>query len=242
VLAAVRIAALLLWLAFCVPLHLVARAAGSQAWPRRFLRGVIWIIGVRVKVTGSPLGPHTLAIANHSSWVDIPVLGAATGCAFVSKDELKGHPVMHWLCEQNGTVFVDRSDRRAIGEQTAEMLWALQRQQPLTLFPEGTVGNGGRLLPFRPSLLNAFAPPPDGVTVRSVAIDYGSAAPDLGWPSGESGKANFLRMVGRPGTVQVIIKLLPPLPAFADRKRLARAAHDAIADALAPSGIAPAAV
>ena len=237
-----RVAALLLWLGFCVPMHLLSRAFGTSGWARRFLRGVAWIIGARIRCEGLPLGRHSLIIANHTSWVDIPVLGAATGCAFVSKDELKGHPVMHWLCEQNGTVFVDRSDRLGVAGQTAEMVRALGREQPLALFPEGTVGDGGRLLPFRPALLNAFAPPPDKVAVRPVAIDYGAAAPEFGWPNGESGKDNFLRMLSRRGTVVITIHLLPPLPAFEDRKQLARGAHDAIAVALAPSGVAPAAV
>ena len=223
-------------------MHLVARILGTSRWPRRFLQGVSWIIGARLRSDGAALAPHTLIIANHTSWLDIPVLGAATGCAFVSKDELKGHPIMHWLCEQNGTVFVDRSDRLGIAEQTAEMVLALEREQPLALFPEGTVGDGGRLLPFRPPLLSAFAPPPGQVAVRPVAIDYGLAAPEFGWPNGESGKANFFRLLGRPGTVPVTLHLLPALPAFENRKQLARAAHDAIAEALAPSGVAPAAV
>jgi hypothetical protein len=73
-------------------------------------------------------------------------------------------------------------------------------------------------------------------------VDYGPAAPEFGWPQGESGRANFLRMLGRRGTARVTLHLLPELPALEDRKALARAAHDAIAAALAPSGVAPAAV
>ena len=232
----------MLWLAFCVPLHLVSRLLGASGWPRRFLGGVAWIVGARIRADGEPLTAHTLAIANHVSWLDIPILAGATGCAFVAKDDLKGHPVMHWLCEQNGTVFVDRSDKRGIAEQTAAMQEALTAPRPLTLFPEGTVGDGGRLLPFRPPLLSAFAPPPEHVTIRPVAIDYGPSAREFGWPDGENGKENFLRMLGRRGTVTVTIHLLPPLPPLADRKQLARAAHDAVAAALAPSGVAPAAV
>jgi hypothetical protein len=75
-----------------------------------------------------------------------------------------------------------------------------------------------------------------------VAIDYGRAAPEFGWPNGESGKQNFLRMMGRPGIVRVKVHLLPPMEPLPDRKQLARAAHDGIARSLAPSGIAPAAV
>jgi 1-acyl-sn-glycerol-3-phosphate acyltransferase len=201
-----------------------------------------WIAGARVRTIGSPVAPHTLLIANHVSWLDIPVMAGATGCAFVAKDELRGHPVMRWLCEQNRTLFVDRSDRRGIAGQTAGMLAALDGKQPLTLFPEGTVGDGGRLLPFRPALLSAFAPGPPGIVIRPLAVDYGPAGREYGWPQGESGQRNFLRLLGRRGTVEVTLHLLPPLPPLADRKQLARAAHDAVAAALAPSGVAPAAV
>ncbi len=227
----------------CAALHLLARSFGRSPWPRRFLAGVARIAGARVRAVGDALGARTLVLANHTSWLDIPVLAGATGCAFVSKAGLQDHPLMHWLCRENGTVFVDRSDRRGIAEQTARMLAALQDPQPLALFPEGTVSDGTKLLPFRPALLSAFAPPPpEGISIRPVAIDYGQAAPEFGWPHGESGKRNFLRMIGRRGTVAVTLHLLPPLPEFQDRKQLARAAHEAVAEALLPSGIGPAAV
>jgi 1-acyl-sn-glycerol-3-phosphate acyltransferase len=236
------VTALLGWLALCVPLHLLSALVGRSPWPRRFLRGVTWLVGARVRTEGQAVGPHTLIIANHVSWLDIPIMSAATGCAFVAKDELQGHPVMHWLCEQNGTVFVDRSDRRGISGQASDMLEALASERPLTLFPEGTVSDGSGLLPFRPPLLSAFAPAPPHVTIRPLAVDYGRSAREFGWTEGETGPQNFLRMLGRRGTVNVTLHLLPPLPPLVDRKQLARAAHDAIAAALAPSGVAPAAV
>lgn len=149
---------------------------------------------------------------------------------------------MHWLCEQNRTIFVDRSDKRGIIEQTEAMLRSLESPTPLALFPEGTVSDGGQLLPFRPPLLSAFAPPPQHMTIRPIAIDYGPNAREFGWPEGESGKANFLRLLGRRGSASVTLHLLPAVSKFHDRKQLARATHDAIAGALAPSGVAPAAV
>ena len=78
----------------------------------------------------------------------------------------------------------------------------------MAVFPEGTVGDGGRLLPFKPSLLSAVAPPPEGVVIRPVAIDYGAAAPVIGWGTGEPGLKNFFRVLGRKGRMPVTIHVL----------------------------------
>ena len=237
-----RIAGLLLIFAFCVPLHLGARVFGPSPWPRRFLKWATWASGADVHCVGTPASRGTLLLANHVSWLDIPALSGATGCAFVSKAEVRGHALLGWLADQNHTIYIDRAARRSIHGQVASLADGLQRHQPLALFPEGTVGDGGRLLPFKPSLLAAVAPPPEGVVIRPVAIDYGPLAPVIGWGTGEPGVANFLRVLGRKGRFPVVIRLLGAIPPDPDRKVLAGASHDAIAAALAPSGMAPARV
>jgi 1-acyl-sn-glycerol-3-phosphate acyltransferase len=164
------------------------------------------------------------------------VLGGTTGCAFVSKDAL-GHPLVHWLADQNQTLYIHRSRRSASADQASAIAAALDSPQPLALFPEGTTGPGDHLLPFRSALLAAVAPAPTGVHVRPVAIDYGPAAPEIGW-HGESGKDNVLRILGRKGALPVTVRLLPPLPPSGDRKLLAHQARDRIAAALAASSSA----
>ncbi len=237
-----RLAGLLLLFALCVVPHLLARLFGRSPWPRRFLKGVNWLAGADVRCEGARASRGTLLLANHVSWLDIPILSGATGCAFVSKSEVRDHWFLGWIADQNETIYIDRTDRRSIHGQVAAITNGLQRPQPLAVFPEGTVGDGGSLLPFKPSLLAAVAPPPEGIVIRPAAIDYGAAAPVIGWGTGEPGVANFLRVLGRKGRMPVVVRLLPAIPPEADRKILARAAHDAVAAALAPSGMAPARV
>ena len=226
------------WLGLCVCCHLIVRGRGNSPWPKRLLRGIAWLAGARVDTAGAHPSGSTLIIANHVSWLDIPIMAGATNCAFVAKDGLREHPLMRWLCEENGTVFVDREDRGSIGEQLGSMAEALRSTKPLTLFPEGTVGEGGKLLPFRSSLLKLAENPPLPIRLQPVAIDYGEAAFEFGWPQGESGKSNFLRLLGRRGTVPVTLHFLPELSPDLNRKELARQAHASIASALAPSGSA----
>lgn len=237
-----RIAGLVLLFAFCAPIHIAARRFGRSRWPCRFLKWVAWTSGADFRCEGAPASRGTLLLANHVSWLDIPILAGATGCAFVSKAEVQDHWFLKWIADQNNTIYIDRGERRLIHGQVASIADGLKRDQPLALFPEGTVGDGGRLLPFKPSLLSAVAPPLEGVVIRPAAIDYGHLAPVIGWGTGEPGMENFLRVLGRKGRFQVVVHLLGAIPPEPDRKVLARLAHDAIAGALAPSGIAPARV
>jgi 1-acyl-sn-glycerol-3-phosphate acyltransferase len=227
-----RLAGLILLFMVCAPIHILVRTFGRSRWPIRFLRWVAWGAGADVRCEGPKASRGTLLVANHVSWLDIPILAGATGCAFVSKAEVKNHWFLRWIADQNNTIYIDRADLRAIHGQVAALTDGLKRYQPLALFPEGTVGDGGRLLPFKPSLLSAVAPPPEGVVIRPAAIDYGSLAPLIGWGTGEPGMANFMRVLGRKGRFPVVVRLLHAIPPDPDRKRLARAAHDAIADAL----------
>jgi 1-acyl-sn-glycerol-3-phosphate acyltransferase len=225
---------LLLLFAICVPLHvatkLLLRASG---WPRRFLGASAWVCGARVRSTGDPVTPHTLLVANHTSWLDILVLAGATGCAFVSKDSL-GHSLVHWMADQNHTLYVRRDDRRGAASQAEGVRAKLHQAQPLAIFPEGTTGPGTHLLPFRAPLFEAVTPPPAEVTVRPVAIDYGTAAPEVGWYE-ESGKDNVLRILSRRGSLPVTVHLLEPLAVMDHRKEVAEAARSAIEAALSSS-------
>lgn len=216
-----------------VPPHLLSKwLLRRSAWPPRFLRHAGLIVGVRPKIVGAPLDAHTLAIANHTSWLDILILGGWTGSAFVSKAELKTTPLLGWIADQNRTLYIDRAARRDSHGQVKRITEALEHHQPLTIFPEGTTGSGRHLLHFRSTLMEAVAPAPPNVSVRPIAVDYGEYADVVGWHSGERGMANFKRVLGHRGTMQVVVRLLHPLPPSDDRKAMARHARQSIAAAL----------
>jgi lyso-ornithine lipid O-acyltransferase len=230
---------LLLLLVTLGSIHIATKfILGRSGWPRRFLAAAAWIVGVRPTLVGGPLDSHTLLISNHVSWLDILILGGTTGSAFVSKDNL-GHGLIHWLADQNHTLYVRRDHRKGSRDQAEAIARAAERDQPIVLFPEGTTGPGDHLLPFRSALLEAAIYASPKVRVRPIAIDYGAAAAEVGW-HGERGKDNVLRILGRRGRLQVTIHLLPPLDRTSDRKALAHAAREAIAQTLASSrGPAP---
>ena len=98
-------------------------------WPPRFLGAAAWIVGARVRSEGAPLRPHSLLICNHTSWLDILIMAGATGCRFVSKDSL-GHGFIHWLADQNATIYVKRSHVKGAKDQALTIAKALEGESP----------------------------------------------------------------------------------------------------------------
>ncbi|WP_375383232.1 lysophospholipid acyltransferase family protein [uncultured Sphingomonas sp.] len=222
-----RLAALAALLIVCVPLHYLWRLCGARSpWPRRFLGLVARIVGARARVVGTPLTDHVVFVSNHLSWIDILLIAGATGSAFVAKAELAGSPLIGWLCRLNDTIFIDRADRMGIAGQVARLRDALATGRPVTVFPEGTTGDGVALLPFKAGMLAALDPPPAGVSVQPVRIDYGAASADLTWTGGEHGVDHARRVLRRRGSFVATLRFLPAFdPAGMGRKVIAAEAR-----------------
>ena len=206
-----RTLGILLGLLICVPLHYLYRVfAYGSPFPMLFLRYTAWIIGARVKIHGTPLRRDVFFIANHVSWVDILALAGATGTAFVAKFELSQVPVIGWLCRLNRTVFVKRENRMGVAQQINALKEALADNWSVTVFPEGTTTDGRSLLPFKSSMLSVLEPPPTGVLVQPVVLDYGDVAEFIGWIGEEGGVNNAMRVMGRKGSFPLRITYLEP--------------------------------
>ncbi len=221
--------------AVCVPFYYLFHMLGiANPWPRAFLGGIAAIAGVEVGVSGPrPMRPVFL-IANHVSWIDIPVLSRVTGSAFIGHDGLAAMPLLKELCAMNRTVFIARHDRASVTEQIEQVRSALADTRALTIFPEGTTSDGTGLLPFKTSLLSAIEPLPAGIDVQPVLLDYGAGAAEIAWIGEEHGLHNFLRILARWQQVRIEVRFLPPLTGvqLRDRKTIAAAARGAMLRAL----------
>lgn len=232
---AIRLAAMLAWLALCVTLHYLWRAVRLRSpWPRVFLGGIAWLAGVEVKVTGERARRGACLLANHVSWIDVPAIAGATGSAFVAHDGLAAVPLLRWLCGMNDTVFVARHDRASVARQVEQVRAAIRDTGALTIFPEGTTSDGTGLLPFKSSLLSALDPLPRGIVVQPLWLDFGSEAVAIAWVGEEPGIENFLRILARARPVRLTLHFLPPLTgdALSNRKTIAAAASRAILEAM----------
>lgn len=233
-LVALRLAAMLALLVACLPLYyLLAPFSTRNPVPRWFLRGIVAIVGVELRVRrygdDRPPTPRAFFLANHVSWIDIPAIAGVTGSAFVAHDGLAQIGPLRWLCQLNDTVFVARHQRRSVADQVAQVRTALHETGALTIFPEGTCSDGSATLPFKSSLLSALED--DLATpVRPIWLDYGAETRAIAWVGDDPGLDNALRILARVHPVALTVHLLAPLAPEdrADRKRMASAARAAI--------------
>ena len=224
---------MLVLMLFCLPFYYLWRLLGLRRfWPRLFLSGIGRIAGIKLSIRGTP-SRNALYLSNHVSWLDIPAIATASGSAFVAHDGLAANPILRWLCQMNDTVFVARYRRSSVSGQAEAIRFALDDVGAITLFPEGTTGDGESLLPFKSALLSAIEPLPEGVAVQPVLLLYREAH-RIAWLGDEPGLDNFKRIVGSLRPVQVTAWFLEPLSgeALHNRKAMAAVAWTAIAERL----------
>lgn len=161
-----------LWLVWLAGNALLAGSpARRDAWRRSLFRtwGRWLLRAVRAELTvvgAAPAAPAML-VANHLSYLDVPVLAACLPPVFVSKAEVADWPLIGRMSRAMGTVFVQRQAKRELPAVNRAIADALERGDAVAVFPEGTSTAGARVAPFRPPLLAEAAE-------RGLAVHYAS--------------------------------------------------------------------
>jgi len=208
------------------------RARLTRGWSRRLLR----LCRVDVEhVGGVPALEHALVVANHVSWLDIFVINALDPCRFVAKAEIRSWPVMGWLAAGAGTVFIARGNRRELRHVFKGLVEVLQQGERVALFPEGTTGLQGAVLPFHANLFEAAIDA--GVPVQPYALSYvdagGALHPSIEYVGDTSFVDSLLRILQGPPVTARLACLAPLESSGAHRRELALAAQEAVSAAVA---------
>ncbi|HYL33575.1 MAG TPA: lysophospholipid acyltransferase family protein [Stellaceae bacterium] len=237
--SALRLARVIAYCALTLPLMpvqavlLALHSPLAKRLPRFYHRLVCRILGITIELHGTPSPARpTLFIANHTSYLDIEILGAAIPGSFVSKADVDGWPLFGWLARLQRTVFIDRK-RRSVTRQRDALSTRLHGGDQLVLFPEGTSGDGQHLLPFKSALFAAVMES-DGagdIAVQPVSVAYlrldgmplgRSYRPLFAWYGDMDLAPHLWTMLGL-GHLSVSVTFHPPVRAadFASRKALA---------------------
>jgi 1-acyl-sn-glycerol-3-phosphate acyltransferase len=227
----------------CVLLPGRAKVVFARVYWATFAR----LIGLRVRVIGrsaanpAPGGRRVVFVANHSSWLDVAVLGGQLDGCFVAKSEVASWPLVATIARLGRSVFVSRR-RGSTGNERDDMRGRLAAGDNLILFPEGTTSDGARVMPFR-SAFFAIAEGERPPLVQPVSVAYDRLA---GLPTGRATRplfawygdmdigSHFWRLAQHRGLRATVLLHAPLDPRqFADRKALSQACWATIADGAA---------
>ena len=214
---------------------------GWTVLPRLLSRAVTFLVGMRVTVEGEPAEGPVLFVANHISWLDIPLLGGCTRAAFIAKKEIEGWGGMGLMARRYRSVFVDRARRHASAAQRDEILERLKAGDSLVLFAEGTSTDGTRVGPFKSALFAVAQALPD-LEVQPVSIAYTHIngipvtrawRPVLGWFGDMELPGHVWRVLSL-GRIRAVVRFHPPLSMreAGSRKALANRCRAAVAAGL----------
>jgi 1-acyl-sn-glycerol-3-phosphate acyltransferase len=231
-----RLALYFAWTLALMPVQWIGLALGCR-WvstlPTFYHRCCCRFLGFRVRTIGWPTTQRpVLFAANHISYTDITILGSLIAGSFIAKSEVSHWPFFGWLARLQRTVFVDRRIR-STATQRDKISQRFAAGDALILFPEGTSGDGNRILPFKTALFGAaaqrgrIAP----VVVQPVSLAYtrldgipiGRAyRPFVAWYGAMDLLSHLWGMIGL-GTVEVVVQFHPPtqLTDCGSRKALA---------------------
>lgn len=113
-----------------------------------------YISGVRITREGAiDKSRPLMLVANHSSYLDIFVLGSLVPISFTPKLEIRSWPIIGFFCVLADCVFIERRPADMQRAQ-AEMSERLKNGKVLALFPEGTTGDGFSVMPFKSGFLS----------------------------------------------------------------------------------------
>jgi 1-acyl-sn-glycerol-3-phosphate acyltransferase len=213
-------------------------AKARQAHIGRWSLGLLHALGVGLVSEGQFRAGANLVVANHISWLDIAAVHAVCPRArFVSKSDVRHWPLLGWLIGAVGTLFIERERKRDAVRVVHQMAESLARGDVVAVFPEGTTGDGRKLLPFHANLLQAAISA--NVPVQPVALRYTEPGLDHSPAVSWLGATTLVHSVWAIACARGLLVRVTALPAratrHADRRALAQTLRAYIDAALAGS-------
>lgn len=245
---------ILFWILVVVQLPLLVcmpRGATSVRYMRFFMRILLHVVGVRIRVNGH-LSSHRplLVVSNHISIFEIATFPVAFGGSFIAKKEMEHWPLVGWVSRKFGVVFVDRRPSHAMDALTQVQETVATVPYPIFLFPEGTTTNGAYVKPFKSTLFNFVEN--SNVVVQPLVMNYrfrdggvisdtdmaehfayfNNSNQDMGPVCSRErsafGQVFHIMMLG--GFLVELTVLPPPPLAGMDRKQIAETLHKIVSD------------
>ncbi len=155
-----RISGLVLFTIFCLFLVILFYPIMPKHYWVYFVKmwahGTLKLVGVKIQANNNNYIEHNaMVVANHISWLDIPILYTQYSVGFVARKELQKWPILGWLIKSGSTIFIDRSRKRDLIHINKTISKQLICGANIGVFPEGRTSSGLEVLPFKSSIFEA---------------------------------------------------------------------------------------
>ncbi len=200
--------------------------------------GLLKVSGAKVIVEGNKLDgyvqPNHMVVANHISWLDIPILYSQYFVNFVGRAETKQWPLLGLVIRMGGTIFINRSKKRDILIANKIIAQKLNEGACIGLFPEGKTSSGRKVLNFKAPILEATIIGKS--TILPIVLEFYRKDGKVAYCVSYAGKINLWQTVTRSLYLNgfiVKIKLLDPVVCsnFTTREELTSYLHKQISQA-----------
>ena len=234
--AVMRLLVLLIYtfLTVCIAIILnrVAPYPIHRAWLRLWYSTILKLLGFSVQVTGKlPEKQGMLIVSNHSSYMDILVIGSLLPVHFTPKSTIRHWPFIAQMVGVSQPIYIDRNDRRAIQIQNQRIATAIAAGKNVVLYPEGTTSNGTCVYPFKTGFFACLEVAASPIPVLPVTITYPSCdgmmltqntPSPIAWYGDMTLMPHLWQLLKRSRTqVHVTVHHPVTLPGFPSRKALA---------------------
>ena len=184
-----------------------------------WMRTVCRIFGLRIERSGT-FGPGArLLVANHISWLDIPLINSMAAVSFVSKAEINDWPVVGLMARSGRTLFHQRGSHDSASGVATIMAERLAQGGRVAIFPEGGIRPGHGVKRFHGRMFAAAIE--TGSPVQPIMLRYlreGGHDPDMTFLPGEHFVSNFFRLL-RQGPCIAHVEVLPEIAAAGRQRR-----------------------
>jgi 1-acyl-sn-glycerol-3-phosphate acyltransferase len=167
-------------------------AAWQRAMVRTWAQQLLATLNVDVRALDAPqqLPPACMLVSNHISWLDIFAIDAVFPSTFIGKAEIRGWPVVGWLCTRVGTLYIERTRKSDVLRANHQLAAEMREGRVVAICPEGTTTFGDELLHFHAGL---FEPAVEArAVVQPVSLRYLDAEGRLTRGAGYVGEMSLL--------------------------------------------------
>ena len=173
-----RVFGLLLALFLLLPFVILVIAITQKTKKRKLNKWVInnwsktlcFVCGIKLKIEGKIQENPVFIVANHVSWLDIPVIHSAKLVGFVAKDEISKWPILGWIVKSGETLFIARGKHESRKKVLDRIKDRLKQHRSIAVFPEGKVTDGSHVGRFHRQLMHAAVE--TATPIQAIAIKY----------------------------------------------------------------------